>query len=100
MKMSENIYQEPTTEDWARNRKAIAVIKYGETYMKTLKDGSSEHLIVNDQPIILSMRDFVGSVENKTANFKYLIFESDDATYEIDKEDLTFYEQKAIKLID
>ena len=100
MKMSENIYQEPTTEDWARNRKAIAVIKYGETYMKTLKDGSSEHLIVDDQPIILSMRDFLGYVDIESHDMKFLTFETEGVTYEVDYEDLDFYKQERIKLIE
>ena len=97
---SENIFVAPSTKDWARNRKAIAVIKYGETYMKTLKDGSSEHMVVDDQPIILSMRDFVGYVDIESYDMRFLSFECEGNTYEVDYEDLDFYKQKRIKLIE
>tara|TARA_B110000261_G_C12779764_1_gene235931 strand:+ start:206 stop:511 length:306 start_codon:yes stop_codon:yes gene_type:complete len=97
---SDQTFYAPSTKDWARNRKAIAVIKYGETYMKTLKDGSSEHMVVDDQPIILSMRDFVGYVDIESYDMRFLSFECEGNTYEVDYEDLDFYEQKRIKLIE
>ena len=97
---SDQTFYAPSTKDWARNRKAIAVIKYGETYMKTLKDGSSEHMVVDDQPIILSMRDFLGYVDIESYDMRFLSFECEGNTYEIDYEDLDFYEQKRIKLIE
>ena len=97
---SDQTFYAPSTKDWARNRKAIAVIKYGETYMKTLKDGSSEHMVVDDQPIILSMRDFVGYVDIESYDMRFLSFECEGTTYEVDYEDLDFYEQKRIKLIE
>ena len=100
---SDKTFYAPSTEDWARNRKAIAVIKYGETYMKTLEDGSSEHLLVDDQPIILSMRDFTGCidyVDYESREHRYLLFETNGITYEAAYEDLDFYKQKKIKLIE
>ena len=97
---SDQTFYAPSTKDWARNRKAIAVIKYGETYMKTLKDGSSEHMVVDDQPIILSMRDFLGYVDIESYDMRFLSFECEGNTYEVDYEDLDFYEQKRIKLIE
>ena len=97
---SENIFLAPSSKDWARNRKVIAVIKYGKTYMKISEDGSSEHLLVDDQLIILSMRDFKGYVDYESGKYRYLSFKTNGITYEIDYEDLDFYKQKRIKLIE
>ena len=99
MKLRSNkTFYAPTTEDWARNRKTIAIIRGGEDYRETLNDGSFNDCCVFDNPVILSMRDFVGYVIYESKH-KYLMFETEEITYEVSYESLDFYKQKQIKLI-